>query len=935
MPIIKAHTSLIGDTGYNTHALNFFKELHSLYPVQVRNWSVGPKWEGYNDDEPHNNEFGIDDVVKTILTEQTLRTPDGNREFPLYKSYKNEGTPDVHIILNDNNHHYFYENYIGKKIAYNVWETTLQPQQFFENLKKFDQVWVPSEWQKQCTINQGIPEDRVKVVPEGVDINVYKPKKQKSKNKMFRFLLVGRWDYRKSIREIIQSFTQTFSESENVELLISVDNPFATDGLSSTQERLDKFSITHKNIKIINHQSKQEYIELLHSADVFLSCARSEGWNLPLIEAMACGIPSTYSEWGAQLQFAEGKGVPIRIKGEIPAAVDNNESWIKDAPGNFCEPDYDDLKLKMRTVFENYDEHKTKALEDSKSIRKNFDWKNAAITAKGYIDELLVKPEIKMEEKTYIDDFAFVTCGNLNYMSLIEKLVISLNKFSDRKILVYGIDCDVPFNYPNVISRKLEIPKYSEHDKWYWKQYACIESLKENFENFIWMDGDVVVNYNIDEISKYFSEIENYPIPDIHVQDEFIGYYRDNNGNEQTQLFNQRLNEKHNISKINPIAHICMYVYNKECKWWFDEIIKVYKETPLEEYSPLLQWNDEGIDNFLRSKFGFNKFLPISNFDVSDWNGVKRANDQRAMEHFLSFWNSKKPKNFGYIYGWQRVPKDKSNILYFHGNKDLEFADIMIDFVSTKKYDNFHDTKYFYTSKNSIKNFGTIDGIHGGTLDIAREYGWDYAIYHEIYNLRDYEYPRRTPEPPVVKVQKGDYVVDLGGNIGVFTRYAHQMGAEKVVTFEPDKRYYSILKLNAPKNSILFNAAIGDKLGKMTLTESGHLGGSNLWTDSHGLLNQYDVNLYTLDYILEKGIIPRIDFLKVDIEGSEIMALSGISDENLKNIRNIAVEYHHEHLKFDEVLRHNFISRLNILGFNSYIIFCGNDNALQLIYFWK
>jgi FkbM family methyltransferase len=934
MPIIKAHTSLIGDTGYNTHALNFFKQLHSLYPVQVRNWSVGPNWTGYNNDEPHNNEFGVDDVVKTILTEQTLRTPNGNEEFPLYTSYKNEGNPDVHIILNDNNHHYFYENYVGKKIAYNVWETTLQPTIFFENLKKFDQVWVPSEWQKECTVKQGIPENKVKVVPEGVDTNIYKPKNKKTKNKIFRFLLVGRWDYRKSIREIIESFDYVFSEKENVELVISVDNPFATDGLSSTQDRLDKFGINHKNIKIVHHQSKEKYIELLHSADVFLSCARSEGWNLPLIEAMACGIPSTYSDWGAQLEFAKGKGIPIEIKGEIPAAVDNNESWIKDAPGNFCEPNFEDLQYKMRMVFENYEEYKNKALDDSNEIREKFDWKNAAITAKKHIDELFVKPEINMEHKEYIDDFAFVTCGNLNYMDLIEKLVISLHKFSDRKIIVYGIDCDVPFDYPNVIARKLEIPNYSIHDKWYWKQYACIESLKENFQNFVWMDGDVVVNHNIDSIKNYFNEIQNYPVPDIHVQDEFIGYYTDNNGETKTQLFNQKLNEKMGVSKLSTIAHICMYVYNKECKWWFDEILQVYRETPLEEYSPLLQWNDEGIDNFLRSKYGFNKFLPISNFDVSDWNGVKMANDQRAMEHFLSFWNSKKPKNFGYIYGWQRVPKNKSNILYFHGNKNLEFADIMTDYIESIKNKNFEDTSYFYTSINSIKNLGKIHGVHGGTLDIARDYGWDYAIYHEIYNLRDYEYPRRT-ENQLVKIKKGDYVVDLGGNIGVFTKYAYQMGAEKIVTFEPDKRYYKILKLNAPKNAIVFNAAIGDKLGKMTLTESSHLGGSNLWTEKSATQTQYDVNIYTLDYILEKKIIPRIDFLKVDIEGSELIALAGISDDNLRNIRNIAVEYHHEHLKFDEVLRHKFITRLNHLGFNSYVLFCGTDNALQLIYFWK
>jgi FkbM family methyltransferase len=922
--VVKAHTSIIGETGYNTHSRNFFKELNKIFQVQVRNWTVGSSWVGYMNDEPHNNESYIDDQLKKILVEQTLGTPNGDEEFPLYTKYENNGNPDVHIVLNDNTHRYFYEDYSGKKIAYNVWETTRQPEGFFENLKKFDQVWVPSNWQKRCTVEQGISEEKVKVVPEGVDGNLFKPLDKEVNNEKFTFLLVGRWDYRKSIKEIIKSFTETFSEEENVQLIISVDNPFATDGLTSTEQRLEKFGIKHKNIKIIHHMSKNDYVELLKSVNCFLSCARSEGWNLPLIEAMACGIPSTYSNWGAQLEFAKDKGIPIQIKGEVPASVDNEESWIKDAPGNFCEPNFDHLKLIMRDVYKNYDSYKVNALLDSEKIRKEFSWENAAMIAKKYIHELYEKKEDDIKEnnlKEFIDDFAFVTCGNENYMPLIEKFVLSLLEFSNRKVIVYGIDCDVPFDYPNVISRRLEIPQYSIHDRWYWKQYACIESLNENFENFVWMDGDVIVNYNIDDIKKYFEQIENYPIPDTHVQANFIGYYRDSNGNQKQQLFNENANRKFGVGMMSKIAHVCMYVYNKDCKWWFDEIIKIYKETPLENYMELFQWNDEGIDNLLRSIHGFDNFLPISNFDVSD--------EPNAMKHFLTYWKSDTAKNFGQIYGWQKVPKNKSNILYFHGNKNLNFAKIMMDYVYAKKHNLFHDTLYFFVEENTIKDFTPLVGVHGGTLEIASKYGWDSAIFHEIYNLKDYA------KIDGIKIQEGDIVVDLGGNIGMFTRYAYHMGASKIITFEPDKRYFKILKQNAPKNTILFNAAIGDKLGKLTLTESEHLGGSNLWCEPNPLHNQYDVNIYTLDYIIETGLIPKIDFLKVDIEGSEIMALNGISDENLKNIRNIAVEYHHEHLKFDEKLRQDFIDRLTNLGFNSYVLFCGTDNALQLIYFWK
>jgi FkbM family methyltransferase len=475
----------------------------------------------------------------------------------------------------------------------------------------------------------------------------------------------------------------------------------------------------------------------------------------------------------------------------------------------------------------------------------------------------------------------------------------------------------------------MEIPYHSEHDKWYWKQYACLESLNEDFENYIWIDGDVVANYNIDNFSNYFPMIDNYPIPDIHLQTEFIGYYKDTNGNNGRQVFNEILCNKHGVERLLPFSHICMYVYNKNCKWWFDEILNVYVNTPLDEYPMLLQWNDEGIDNFLRFKYKFNKFLPVSNFDVSEWDGDLLGTTGESMRHFLTFWNEEGPKNFGKIYGWQYVPKDKSNILYFHGNKNLEFAEIMTDFIKSKRDNNFFDTKYFYVDNYKIKNLRSIEGIEGGTMDIAYKFGWDYAIFHEIYNLKDYE---RFGE---VGIQEGDVVVDLGGNMGIFTRYAYQKGASKIITFEPDRRYFQILKKNAPSNVILFNAAIGDKIGKLTLTESEHLGGSNLWHPKDPSVNQYEVNVYTLNYILEQKLVDRIDFLKVDIEGSEIIALNGISDQNLSNIRNIAVEYHHEHLKFDEELRNKFVSRLNNLGFNSHVLFCGADNALQLIYFWK
>ena len=85
---------------------------------------------------------------------------------------------NVNIILQETNHNYYWDNYTGPKIAYNVWESTVQPEGFFNKLLEYDQIWVPSKWQAKMTINQGANPNRVKVVPEGVDVKTFNFRKR-------------------------------------------------------------------------------------------------------------------------------------------------------------------------------------------------------------------------------------------------------------------------------------------------------------------------------------------------------------------------------------------------------------------------------------------------------------------------------------------------------------------------------------------------------------------------------------------------------------------------------------------------------------------------------------------------------------------------------------------------------------------------------------
>jgi FkbM family methyltransferase len=908
---ILAHAPYIGTTGYNSHTQNFFRRLSKFHNLKIRNCTVGKNWKGLIDSNqyPHGND--VDELDKSLLGLQTLWNEKGELQDYQIHNFDNElFKPDVNIVLADVGNPYFYENYKGRKIAYTVWENTKYPDDFFIKLQKFDEVWVPSKWQADITVNQGIHFSKVKIVPEGIDETIFYPKKQKKYEK-FTFAMFGRWEARKSTKEIIRIFKKLFGKNKNVQLIISVDNPYATDDLNSTENRLKKYNLECENIKILHFPNQNEYIDILQSCHVFLSCSRSEGWNLPLIEAIACGIPSFYSNCSGQLEFAIGKGVPINILSEV-SPLHSKKDYLEienNICGSWYEPDFKDLEQKMFHVFANYESYQNKALEDSKKIREEFSWEKSVVIA----NEIL-------ERK---NKFTFITCGNEKYMPLIEKLVKSIQEFSKAKIIVYGVDCDVPFNYPCLIKRKLNVPTHSIYDKWYWKQYACIESLKEDFENFIWIDGDVIVNFNIDNIEKNFLDIDNYPIPDIHRNEEFFGSYT---FNEQVcnQSFNQNLCEHLKINKNLPMAHVCMYIYNKNCKWWFEEIINIYKSINLNEYQKFLLWNDEGIDNALRWKFNFRKYLPLSNFDTSGYDG-DLGQTNSSLKDFYDFWNKFGPNNFGRVYGYQYIPENKSSILYFHGNKNLVFCDEMINYVKYKKNNSFYKSEMFFTEENVLKNFGEIKNIEGSTLEIASKFGWDYAIYHEIFNLQDYYINRKKT------INSGDIVVDLGANIGIFNRWAYDQGASKVISFEPDKRYFKLLSVNADNRSILFNAAVTNNVGETSLYESEHLGGSTLLNPF--LHNKYKVRTYTLNYLFESGIIDYINFLKIDVEGSEHLVFQGVSDENLIKIKNISLEYHHDFFNHNDNLRNSLINRFKNIGFSSYLLYLGYDNNLQYIYF--
>jgi autotransporter strand-loop-strand O-heptosyltransferase len=399
---VRAHTCYIGRTGYAAHARGFFRELSKYVDLRVRNYT----WDA----NPHY----LNETDLQILEKITLSGKDGEKDWPIkeaanwYEGWKNlrfqdhdqNWEPDVDIVLMEQDHFYFYHDYKAKiKIAYMVWESTEMTQSFFDRiLYHFDYFMVVSEWHKEMAIAQGYPESRIIVVPEGVD-KEFTPSNSIQKNDVFQFLFFGRWDYRKAVPEILKSVLDEFKD-DKFELILSADNPYSVDGLNTTEERLEKYGLLDDRIKIQHFLDRPAYLDYMKNGNVLITCARSEGWNIPLIEALASGIPVTYSDWGAQLEFAKGLGSPVKIEKELPANIGADLGFSGNIPGYYCEPDYNDLRNVLRNIYENWEEKKEKALDDAKNIRDRYDWE--VIGKIGFEKLISLEPQLKPNPKIIV-----------------------------------------------------------------------------------------------------------------------------------------------------------------------------------------------------------------------------------------------------------------------------------------------------------------------------------------------------------------------------------------------------------------------------------------------------------------------------------------------------------------------------------------------------
>lgn len=163
-----------------------------------------------------------------------------------------------------------------------------------------------------------------------------------------------------------------------------------------------------------------------------------------------------------------------------------------------------------------------------------------------------------------------------------------------------------------------------------------------------------------------------------------------------------------------------------------------------------------------------------------------------------------------------------------------------------------------------------------------------WAIY-QVWKFGDYKSKKITIKPT-------DTIIDIGGHIGSFSIWAAKQAHQgRVFTFEPNTENFLLLQENKEINQIsnleIFNLAVSEKIGEITLFNSVHQNmGHSLY--ERNLPIQVRVKATILDEILKINNIQKVDLLKIDAEGAEYPILLNASAQMLQKVNKIILEYH-------------------------------------------
>lgn len=320
----------------------------------------------------HKVDFISTDGVETKYVKDYIRPNLKNKPTGVY---------DIQISYTAMKNFPFYLAH-GKKNRFGIYnyDGSVLPEHWIKYCQVIDKLLPSSEYSKKVFLDAQIPENKLKVVPHGIDIGDFNVEPYKFKtNKRIKILNVcGQVHRRKNLIGILDSYGSAFSKDDDVCLILKVvdKRPTAKFELS--------FRDLYKDWKSKNKDGPEveiicNYIDNIESlflgCDIHYSLSNIECFHIPSLQSMAAKKLTIQSNYGGNIDFMN-KDNSLLVDGKIERCPPSYQYWTPSRYAEMFVPNKDDAVDKLRYAVNNYDKLILKFAPVMEKTVEQYSWEN-------------------------------------------------------------------------------------------------------------------------------------------------------------------------------------------------------------------------------------------------------------------------------------------------------------------------------------------------------------------------------------------------------------------------------------------------------------------------------------------------------------------------------------------------------------------------------
>lgn len=290
----------------------------------------------------------------------------------------------------------------GSLVVIQPWEFGMLPKAWVDASANVDEFWVPSPIVRAMYVNSGIPAEKVRVVPNGVDTRKFRPDVRPlalATKKKFKFLFVGGTIFRKGPDILLEAFLNAFTAADDVCLVIKDfggDSFYHGQTAETAIRTLQQKAGAPEILYLKEELSSEEMPSLYTACDCLVLPYRGEGFGMPVLEAMSCGLPVIVTAGGATDSFVSADA-GWKIPSTLIRLTDRVGEMQLVKPGWMLQPGKLQLAEIFKFVAKNPDECRRRGTNGRAVVERRFDWDDIAAEVAHRLKEIAGKRPVSSE----------------------------------------------------------------------------------------------------------------------------------------------------------------------------------------------------------------------------------------------------------------------------------------------------------------------------------------------------------------------------------------------------------------------------------------------------------------------------------------------------------------------------------------------------------